>query len=92
MLENGAGEDVALVTETAGANVASADNGLTLELRVVVDPHSKKTVCIELPYEWPVARNSELSRENGEALLAKAVAQWDDSGRTEPKLTSRRRN
>ena len=30
MLENGAGEDVALVTEAAGATVAAEDNGLTV--------------------------------------------------------------
>jgi hypothetical protein len=77
MLENGAGEDVALVTDAAGAAVAPTDNGLTLEMRVAVDPHSEKTIWIELPYEWPVARNGELSHESGEALLAKAVAQWD---------------
>ena len=77
VLENGAGEDVALVTDTAGATVAPAGNGLTLDMWVVVDPHSAKTLWIELPYEWPVARNDELSRENGETLLAKAVAQWD---------------
>jgi len=77
MLENGAGEDVALVTDTAGANMAPMDNGLTLELWVVVEPHHAKTVWIELPYEWQVARNGELSHESGDVLLAKAVAQWD---------------
>ena len=78
MLENGAGEDVALVTETAGAAVTAEDNGLTLALRLSIPAHGEKTIWIELPYEWPVARNGELSRETGEALLAKAVAQWDD--------------
>jgi hypothetical protein len=78
MLENGAGEDVALVAETAGAAVTSEDNGLTLVLRLSIPVQSQKNIWIELPYEWPVARNGELARENGEALLAKAVAQWDD--------------
>lgn len=78
MLENGAGEDVALVAETAGATVGAEDNGLTLVLRLSIPVQSQKNIWIELPYEWPVARNGELARENGEALLAKAVAQWDD--------------
>ncbi|MGA3132577.1 MAG: hypothetical protein ABSD59_17370 [Terracidiphilus sp.] len=78
MLENGAGEDVALVTDTAGATVAAEDNGLTLALHLSLPAQGKKTIWIELPYEWPVARNGELSRESGEASLAKAVAQWDD--------------
>ncbi len=77
VLENAAGEDVALITDAAGANTAPTDNGLTLEMWVVVDPHSAKTIWIELPYEWPVARNAELSHETGDALLARAVAQWD---------------
>jgi hypothetical protein len=77
MLENGSGEDVALVTETAGATVTAEDNGLTLALHLSVPAQGKESIWIELPYEWPVARNGERSRENGEALLAKAVAQWD---------------
>ncbi len=78
ILENGAGEDVALVTETAGAAVTTEDNGLTLALRLIVAAHGDKTIWIELPYEWPVSRNAELSRGTGETLLAKATAQWDD--------------
>jgi hypothetical protein len=77
MLENGAGEDVAIVMETSGATVTSEDNGLTLAMRISVPAHGEKTLWLELPYEWPVARNGELSRESGDALLAKAVAQWD---------------
>jgi len=77
MLENGAGEDVALVTETAGATVAAEDNRLTLALHINLAPNSTKTITIELPYEWPIARNNDLSRESADALLAKAVAQWD---------------
>jgi len=78
VLENGAGEDVALVTETAGATVAAEDNGLTLALHLSVPAEGKKALWIELPYEWPVARNGELARESGAALLDKAIAQWDD--------------
>lgn len=77
MLENGAGEDVVLVHDTAGAAAAAEDNGLTLALRLSIPARGSKSIWIELPYEWPVARNSELSREGGESLLAKAVAQWD---------------
>jgi hypothetical protein len=78
MLENGAGEDVALVTETAGAVVAAEDHGLTLALRLSLPARGEKVLWIEVPYEWSVAHNGELSREKGDSLLAKAVAQWDD--------------
>ena len=77
MLENGAGEDVALVTESAGATIAAEDNGLTLVLHLSIPAQSQKNITIELPYEWPVARNNELSHGSGQSLLAEAVAQWD---------------
>jgi len=77
MLENGAGEDIALVTETAGAAVNAEDNGFTLALRVTLPAHGVKTLWVELPYEWPVARNADLSQASGEALLNQAVSQWD---------------
>jgi hypothetical protein len=77
MLENAAGEDVALVTETTGAIVNSEDNGLTLALHLTLASNATKAICIELPYEWPVSRNSDLTRDSADALLAKAVAQWD---------------
>jgi hypothetical protein len=76
-LLNRSGEDVALVAETAGAALSSEDNGLTLAMRIRVPAHGEKTVWLELPYEWPAARNNELSRESGEVLLQKATAQWD---------------
>jgi len=72
------GEDVALVKEAAGAAISAEDDGLTLTLRVSVPAHGEKTLWVELPYEWPAERNGELSQESGEALLTKAVAQWDD--------------
>jgi len=72
------GEDVALVTETAGAELTTEDNGLTLAIHVRVPAHGEKTLWVELPYEWQAAHNGELSREDGETLLGKAVAQWDD--------------
>jgi len=77
MLENGAGEDVALVADAGGAAVSSEDHGLTLALRLSMAAHDERTIWIEVPYEWPVARNGELSREADEPLLVKATAQWD---------------
>ena len=76
-LENGAGEDVALVTETAGASITAEDNGLTMAVRLSIPAHGDKAIWIELPYEWPIARNAELPHDAGETLLAKATAQWD---------------
>ena len=32
---------------------------------------------VRLPYEWAAKRNPELSTLSGDALLARAVAQWD---------------
>jgi hypothetical protein len=72
-----AGEDVALVTGTAGAAVTSEANGLELDLRVSVPAHGEKTLWIEEPYEYPAARNGELSHAPGATLLNDAVAQWD---------------
>ncbi|MDE3162500.1 MAG: hypothetical protein KGL64_04500, partial [Acidobacteriota bacterium] len=77
VLENGAGEDVALVTETDGASVRSEDHGLTLALRVTLSAHATKTLSVEVPYEWPAARNAELSQADSALLLQQAVAQWD---------------
>jgi hypothetical protein len=77
ILENGAGGDVALVTDTARATVMAEDNGLTLALHLSLPAHGDKAIWIELPYEWPVARNADLSHDAGDALLAQAVAQWD---------------
>ena len=92
MLENGAGEDVALVTETAGATVAAEDNGLTLVLRLSIPVQSQKTIWIELPYEWPVARNAELSRETAKRYSPKPSCSGIVFGHTQPKSTSRKRN
>ena len=72
-----AGEDVALVSDTGGAAVTSDDGGLTLALRASLAPHESKTIWLRLPYEWSAKRNSEISAQSGEQLLAKAVAQWD---------------
>jgi len=76
-LTTGAGEDVVLVTETAGAAISSESDGLALVLKIGVPAGASKTLTLKLPYEWPAARNAELSQESGEALLQKAVAQWD---------------
>jgi hypothetical protein len=72
------GEDVALLADAAGATVTSEDQGLTLALRVTIPAQGEKTLWLELPYEWQAARNGELSRESGPALLTKATAQWND--------------
>ena len=73
----GGGEDVAMVTDAGGAAVTGEDNGLTLAVRATLAPKEKKTVWVRLPYEWSAKRNSELSTLGGDALLAKAIAQWD---------------
>lgn len=72
-----AGEDVALVADDAAAAISSEANGLELDLRVSVPAHGEKTLWIEEPYEWPAARNAELSHAPGATLLNDAVAQWD---------------
>ena len=77
ILENGAGEDVALVTETAGALATAEDRGLTLALHCTLPAHGTRTLSVEVPYEWPAARNAELSQEDSAQLLQQAVAQWD---------------
>lgn len=72
-----AGEDVALVADTAGAAVTSEANGLELDLRISVPAHEEKTLWIEEPYEYPAARNAELSHASGPTLLSDAVGQWN---------------
>jgi len=76
-LITGAGEDVALVSDAGGATVTPEDGGLTLALRATVGAHESRTIWLKLPYEWSAKRNPEMSSLAGEALLAKAVAQWD---------------
>jgi hypothetical protein len=71
------GEDVALVTDTAGADVTSQANGLELDLQVSVPAHGEKTLWIEEPYEYLAARNAALSHAPGATLLQDAVAQWN---------------
>ena len=73
----GSGEDVAIVSDHGGATLSREDNGLTLTLRVTLASKESKTIWVRLPYEWPSARNAELSTASGDELLKKAVAQWD---------------
>jgi len=73
----GSGEDVAIVSDRGGATLSREDNGLTLALRATLAPKESKSIWVRLPYEWPSARNAELSTANGDDLLKKAVAQWD---------------
>lgn len=77
-LVTNSGEDVALVMDAADAVLSKENGGLTMALHVSVPAHGEKTLWIALPYEWQAARNGELPRENGKALLARAVAQWGD--------------
>ncbi len=71
------GVDVSLVTGAAGAQVSSRENGLALILRLRVPAHGVKTLWLEDPYEWPAARNAELSQASGKALLSDAAGQWN---------------
>ena len=77
-LITGAGEDIALVTETAGATLTPEANGLALALHLSIPAHSTKSVAMKLPYEWPAKRNAELSTLPTDQLLTKAIAQWDN--------------
>ena len=72
-----AGEDVGLVRDADGAALSTQANGLALDAHVSVPAHGEKTLWLEEPYEWPAARNAELSHASGQALLDKAVDQWD---------------
>ena len=77
VLMTGSGEDVALVSDAGGATLSKEDSGLTLALRATVAAGGENTIWLQAPYEWSAARNSELSALSGDALLAKATAQWD---------------
>jgi hypothetical protein len=77
VLMTGAGEDVALVSDAGGATLSKEDGGLTMALRASVAPGASRTLWLRVPYEWSASRNYELSNLSGDALLAKAVAQWD---------------
>ncbi len=70
------GEDVALVRDSGGSVLSQEDDGLALVLRTSVPAHGETTLWVELPYEWPAARNAALSHANGDALLRMAVAEW----------------
>ena len=77
LLRTRAGEDVVLVADAGGAQIANADDGLATAINLSVPAKGEKTVWLKLPYEWKVARNGELSKAGGDALLKMAVAQWD---------------
>jgi hypothetical protein len=76
-LVTGSGEDVALLKDAGDAALLSKSDGLSMTLRISVPSRREKTIWIEVPYEWSALRDGELSSESGEALLARAVAQWD---------------
>jgi len=77
LLDTSEGELAALVKDAADATITTEDNGLTMALHLNIPAHGEKTLWLELPYEWHVEHIGGLSHESGEALLAKAVAQWD---------------
>jgi hypothetical protein len=77
VLMTGAGEDVALVSDTGGGAIIPEDGGLTLALRATLAPKQSRTIWLRLPYEWSAARNSEVLTLSGAALLEEATAQWD---------------
>ena len=76
-LISSAGEDVVLVDSSPGFNASQEDSGLTLVLRATLRQKETRTLWLRLPYEWSAMRNSEVSTLSGEALLQKAIAQWD---------------
>jgi hypothetical protein len=70
------GEDVVLVRDSGGAALTQEDDGLALVLRASLPAHGETTLWVELPYEWPAARNAALSHAGGDALLRTAVNEW----------------
>lgn len=71
------GEDVVLIDRADDFTAAVEDAHLTLALGVYLKPRESETVWLRLPYEFPRSRNAELSTLSGDALLARATAQWD---------------
>jgi hypothetical protein len=59
------------------SSTTSANGGLTLRHELPIPAGGSRILWLRLPYEFPASRKSELSHLSGEALLAKAVAQWD---------------
>jgi hypothetical protein len=76
-LISNAGEDVVLVDPNPGFTSSAEDSGQTCAYRANLAPRKTQTLWLRLPYEWSAMRNAEVSTLSGEALLQKAVAQWD---------------
>ena len=71
------GENIVLIDNPDAFKSEPQDESLTLALSTSIAPHSRKTLWLRLPYEFPVSRNVELTTLSGETLLAKATTQWD---------------
>ncbi|MES2391704.1 MAG: hypothetical protein V4555_08690 [Acidobacteriota bacterium] len=71
------GEDVALLTAGDGATISAKDNGLTLSAQLTLVPHSHHVAWLRLPYEYPAAKNMQLTPLSNDHLLEKAIAQWN---------------
>jgi len=72
MPASGTARQNSFVTATSSEN-----GGLTLRHELPIPPGDSRILWLRLPYEFPLSRKAELSSLPGEALLAKAVAQWD---------------
>ena len=71
------GEDIAFLTGGEGVAASAEDDGLTLAAQFSIPAHGKCILWLRLPYEWPKAKNSQLTALTGDQLLEKATAQWD---------------
>ena len=76
-LVTGGGELVVEASAAAGGTNKESGAGLELQEEVQIAPGASKQMWLRLPYEFQASRKSELSTASGDALLAKAVAQWD---------------
>lgn len=71
------GEDIALLDTSEDLHLQAEDGDLTLSAAASLAPHQSKTLWLRLPYEFPSSRNGELTSLPGEALLERAIHQWD---------------
>jgi hypothetical protein len=76
-LSTKSGEDIVLIDNPDAFKTEIEAESLTLTFSTSIPPHSRKTLWLRLPYEFPVSHNAELSRLSGEDLLARATNQWD---------------
>ena len=72
-----AGEDVALLESGSQAEISAKDGDLSLTASFTIPAHDKKVLWLRVPYDWPAAKNSELTPLTNDELLHKAIAQWN---------------